>query len=124
MYFVVYAVLAMLATYRLSWDYNRRFTRDDGSYTQLEGPFKIYEWARSFMLAEFWPEWIRAGSGCYYCTSFWFGAIFAWLPLTAYQGPIWSWPLAYLVLAYATSAPTLWWASRNRLMFEQEPNNY
>lgn len=123
--FLIYTALAVLACYRLTFDYNRRWDRDDGSYTQLEGPFKLYEWARGFMLKEFWPEWIRAGSGCYYCTSFWFGSIFALIVMLAtYTGPLWLWPFVYILLSYAVSAPTVWWASRSKLQFDQDPQNY
>lgn len=127
--FLIYVVCGMLATYRITYDYTRKFQQDDGSVTYLHGPFNIYTYIRTHISSWMWlPSWVRENHDCFYCMSFWAGFVFALLTFAAYPDVISYNPVVSLarlfLLGTAYSAPTIWWVSRNRLMFEASPGSY
>lgn len=126
---VILLIGSIFATYRITYDYTRKFVQEDGSVKQLEGPFRIYDLIRHSVPKMTWlPEWVTDAYDCFYCVSFWIGLmmsllIFAGDPTLISWNPITT--LArWILFGIASSAPTIWWASRNKLMYEQSPGSY
>jgi hypothetical protein len=129
MLLIIVVCLGMFGTYRITYDYTREFVQDDGSIKQLHGPFKIYAWIREWVPKQSWlPDWVRETSDCFYCVSFWIGCMMAGLTFVAIPEIISYNPVVLLarlmIFGCAYSAPTIWWASRNRLMYDQKPGSY
>ena len=117
---LMWIVLGMFATYRTIHDFTRRFPKDDGTVTYLDGPFKSYYFIRKIFTQPWVPEWFREGSTCFYCTSFIIGTFWALILTTVV-------PLGlgeFLILSFALSAPTVFWASKNSLLFQMGFGDY
>lgn len=74
---LLYLLLAILATWRLTYD-----------FVILDGPLGMYKAVRKCVKSkeDQWPEWIVTGIDCGYCISWWVGFGIAFLlPSTGWQ---------------------------------------
>jgi len=88
MSFIVWLLVGVFATWRLTWDITSctRLVEEgqpERCEPNLEGPFRLYDGIRWFFKQSFIPKW--ADVMCPYCTSMW-AAGFVSLFLPFYEG--------------------------------------
>jgi hypothetical protein len=84
-------VLAVLATYRLAYD-----------FTRMDGPFHLYLHVRSWFIGHYGEgHWLTDGVTCPICLSFWLALLFSLPVLAADNGvlPVVFWPLVWFGVA-------------------------